>query len=309
MSKLWSKEEVAKAAKLYRQGIPKKEIARRLGRTYKSVAFKLSQNLTMDNAMVAEVVRQNAILKAQLDKIQQGKEQTIKDYNGEMIRFGVLSDTHIGSAEENVSLLKSAYQQFQKEGIQHILHAGDLLDGENVYRGHVYEIHKHGLDAQVEYAINQYPKIKGTTTWFILGNHDLSFWKTAGIDVGRLINEQRQDMHYLGPESAEVTIDGIKIRLVHPGGGTAYAISYHPQQYINSIFGGEKPNLIIMGHYHKAEMLFYRNVHCIQAGCIQYQTKYMERKRIAAMMGFWILEIAVNEGIIKLKSEWFPCYV
>jgi len=81
------------------------------------------------------------------------------------------------------------------------------------------------------------------------------------------------------------------------------------QKYINSLTGGEKPNVIMQGHFHKSECLFYRNVHAFQGGCVQSQTPFMRRKRTPAMVGFWIVELTISEtGIERCRGEFFPNY-
>lgn len=79
---------------------------------------------------------------------------------------------------------------------------------------------------------------------------------------------------------------------------------------IDAMSGGEKPNILAIGHYHKAEYLFYRNVHCIQAGTFCAQTPFMRGKGLAANMGGWIVEITVNdEGYIqKMTQTLIPYY-
>jgi hypothetical protein len=79
---------------------------------------------------------------------------------------------------------------------------------------------------------------------------------------------------------------------------------------IEAYFGGEKPNMLAVGHYHKAEYIFYRNVHCIQTGCFQAQTPWMAGKGIAAMVGGWIIEITVDDGgnIKRFTPTFFPFY-
>jgi hypothetical protein len=88
----------------------------------------------------------------------------------------------------------------------------------------------------------------------------------------------------------------LKIRLVHPGGGTAYAISYRLQKFIEAIPGGDKPDLLCLGHYHKAEILpSYRNVCGIQTGTFQSQSPFMARQASAAHVGGWIVEATMGK--------------
>jgi len=99
------------------------------------------------------------------------------------------------------------------------------------------------------------------------------------------------------------------LRLWHPTLGTAYAISYQSQRYIESLPGGSKPNILAIGHFHKAEYLFYRNIHAIQTACTEFQTRFMASKKIAAMMGFWIIEAEINgDGIVNIVPKFYPDY-
>lgn len=183
-----------------------------------------------------------------------------------------------------------------------------------MFRGQEYEIYAHGADAQVAEVIKKYPVCLGMKTYFISGSHDLSFFKSAGTDIGDRISAIRSDLVYLGREEADILIGGknlARLRLFHPGGGTAYAISYHSQKYIESLSGGQKPNIVCIGHYHKSEMMpCYRNVFSVQTGCIQSQTPYMRRKKLAAHMGFWILEFTISKPqfVSRFKAEFFAVY-
>jgi len=119
---------------------------------------------------VQQQEKENARLKSQVDELAQGKKIPLHKFKGEWIRFGVVSDTHLGSLYDNLELLDTAYSIFAKEGVKGVYHVGDLLDGEKMYRGHEYEIRHHGRDAQVDFCIRNYPHRKEITTYFITGN-------------------------------------------------------------------------------------------------------------------------------------------
>lgn len=141
--------------------------------------------------------------------------------------------------------------------------------------------------------------------------HDASILKRAGHDIGRSIAEKRKDMVYLGADNALVMLTpNCSMLLTHPWAGSAYSISYRPQKMIEAMSGGEKPNILVIGHFHKAEYLFYRNIHSFQAGTFQAQTPFMRGKSLAAMLGGWIVEVEVNlDGTIsKIKQEYIPYY-
>jgi len=90
----------------------------------------------------------------------------------------------------------------------------------------------------------------------------------------------------------------------------SYALSYKLQKMVEAMSGGEKPNILACGHYHKSEYFFYRNVHIFQTSSFQAQTPWMKGKGIATSIGGWIVEInADNEGTItRIKQEYIPFY-
>jgi hypothetical protein len=84
--------------------------------------------------------------------------------------------------------------------------------------------------------------------------------------------------------------------LIHPSGGSSYAISYRSQKIVEQIEGGTKPNMLLIGNYHKAEwMPSYRNVSVCQVGAFQAQTPFMLTKGLAAHVGGWIMQMTPQE--------------
>lgn len=190
-------------------------------------------------------------------------------------------------------------------------HTGDVTDGLKMRSGHEYELYKTSADDMVQDVIENYPRIEGITTHFITGNHDASIYKQVGYDIGNTITEKRPDMKYLGRDCALIFLTpNCKLELRHPWDGTAYALSYKPQKMIEAMESDSKPNILAIGHYHKAEYMFYRNVHCLQTGCFQGQTPYTRGKGISVHMGGWIVTIHVDKNgtITRFGSEFIPYY-
>lgn len=228
-----------------------------------------------------------------------------------IVRFGLMSDTHINSKYTQLTQLNDFYDVCVAEGITHVYHAGDIDEGEQMRTGHQYECYEQGADDHVSEIIKNYPKREGITTHFITGNHDASIIKRCGHNIGPTIAKNRSDIDYLGQDCAIVKLtDNCTLELRHPWDGSAYAISYKIQKMIEAMSGGEKPNILAVGNYHKAEYLFYRNVHAFQTGCFQAQTPFMRGKGISAHMGGWIIEISVNDdGTIRsIKQQFIPYY-
>ena len=235
-----------------------------------------------------------------------------EDWHGEkVIRFGVVSDKHLCSKYQQLTLLNKLYDIFEAEGIKTVYDPGDISDGFKMRPGHEHEIFVHGADDQANYIIKNHPYRKGITTRFILGNHDTSHIKNGGHDIGIPISREREDMQYLGIYNAKVNITpNCVLELNHPLDGSQYALSYSLQKMIDSMSGGQKPNILLNGHHHKAFYLFYRNIHAFECATMQAQSDWMRGKRIAAHVGGWIVEVHVDdEGTItRCKGEFIPFY-
>lgn len=87
---------------------------------------------------------------------------------GKRIRFGFVTDTHLGSKYERLDVLNAVYERFQMAGITDVYHAGNAIDGEA--RFNKFDIHKYGVQAQCEYFAQAYPQVAGLTTHFITGD-------------------------------------------------------------------------------------------------------------------------------------------
>lgn len=233
------------------------------------------------------------------------------DGNNKNFIFGICGDVHENSKYVQLTYLHEFYDICYKEGVRNVYNAGDIDEGEQMRPGHQYECYSQGADEHCANIVRNYPKKDGLKTWFITGNHDHSMIKHCGFNIGKSIAEKRPDMNYLGSDVATIEITpNCKLELRHPSNGTAYAISYHTQKMIESFYGGEKPNILAVGHYHKAEYLVYRNVHALQTGTFQGQTPWMKNKGIAAMVGGWIIEMTVNDDgqIQRFTPTFFPFY-
>jgi len=238
-------------------------------------------------------------------------EPDITKLTGNKYRFAVISCTHLGSRFQQLSHLYTFYSVCKKRGVEVVMHCGDLVAGVGIYRGQEYEVFAHGADAQRDYVIENYPKIKGISTKVILGNHDESFYKTAGYNIVKEVCSVREDMEYVGDYYATAVVDGIKIALMHGSGGVAYARSYKPQKIVEQLAPEQKPHMLFVGHWHvQAYIPAYRNVETFSMGCFQAQTPYLTRLGLFPNIGGVILEVITDEtGIKSVKTEWVPFYI
>ena len=243
---------------------------------------------------------------------QEPKHVTSKWDGTKTIKFAIIGDTQIGSKYAQLTYLHEFYDLCKKEGIKSVYHTGDLVDGLKMRTGHVYELCDVSADDMRDDVIKNYPKREGITTYFISGNHDASIYKQVGYDICQAVANARPDMKYLGRDCAVVHITPkCTLELRHPWDGTAYALSYKIQKMIEAMESDSKPNILAVGHYHKAEYLFYRNIHALQTGCFQGQTPFTRGKGISVQMGGWLVSVRVDkDGYIQsFAPEFVPYYV
>lgn len=234
----------------------------------------------------------------------------IVDFGREKITVGVISDTHLGSAYTDPSLVFQAFDEFDSADIDMLVHSGDVTEGMSNRDGHVYELSHIGYAAQKGHAIEVMEQWDKTPMYMVSGNHDLWFKKSNGADIVDDICNAIPNATYLGEHEGDISLEGKGIlKLWHGGDGNSYSISYRLQKIVESITGGEKPSVLVAGHTHKSMYLYDRHIHIYSAGAIQQQTQWMRGKRIASHTGFWIIEMWMNDvGVGKTRGQWFPAY-
>lgn len=225
------------------------------------------------------------------------------------IKFGLIGDTQINSKYTQLTYLHDFYDRCVEEDVHVVYHTGDIDDGDQMRVGHQYELYNVGADSHVDEIVRVYPRREGIVTKFITGNHDASIYKHSGHDIGASIASKREDMEYLGRDCAVVYLTpNCTLELRHPWDGTSYALSYKMQKIIDAYDSSNKPTILAVGHYHKMEQLFYKDVFAFQTACFQSATPFTVGKGISVSMGGWIIEVTVDErGTVKcLNSKFIP---
>lgn len=235
----------------------------------------------------------------------------LKRWSGRKYKWGVVADTHICSRYQQLTYLWDFYRVCRGRQVDTVFHCGDVVDGEKIYRGQEYELFIHGADGQTEYTVENYPKIKGIKTVVISGNHDASFLSTSGYNVAKAICQAREDMTYLGDYLSYITVDILKIALMHGHGSVPYARSYRVQKICEQLSPDNKPHFLFLGHYHVPNITpGYRNIEAVQMSCFQSQTPYLATRGLAPHIAGLIVEVQVDStGLAKVKYEWIPFYV
>ena len=234
----------------------------------------------------------------------------VVSFGGKHFRIGAMSDLHIGHKCFSSLRLEQAFDEFRKREVDMVTISGDITEGMSNRPGQIYELDHLGFDAQKHEAIRLLGQWTDTDVYMIDGNHDRWFLKSNGAIIVKDIAEALDNYHFLGHDEGDISLDGrATIKLWHGEDGNSYALSYRLQKIIESMSGGEKPNVLIAGHVHKYANIFERNVWCVSAGCLESQTKWMRGKRLAAHVGFCILDVWVGKrGVTRFQVEWYPFY-
>ena len=229
---------------------------------------------------------------------------------GSEIVYGVYGDRHVGSIFYDHAAVMRYAEEASKWGVQFMVDCGDSVDGSfNMHRGMWREQSHRGFDDQLKELVEKTPDL-GVPVYHINGNHDYSWLKTEGVNLGVHYEKNHKDVRHLGTSNAFLEVGKTNIQLLHPGGGGSYALSYRLQKIIESFEGGTKPHILHVNHFHKMAQVFYRNVHAFLDGCFQSQTHFMMEQGLAAHKGSWLVRVHPDKfgGVADLETKFVPFY-
>lgn len=234
-------------------------------------------------------------------------ELTLESDDKGKYNIGCISDNHYGSKYCREDVNEDLYDIFEREGITTVLNGGNWIDGEARFNKFELIGRAHGMQSQLDYCAERYPRRKGITTYYVAGDdHEGWYAQREGVNIGQMLQDTaekkgRTDLKYLGYMEAFITLRHKKTRkeskllLMHPGGGSAYALSYAAQKIIESFQGGEKPAVLLLGHYHKLTFDLIRDVWAVQIGCTKDLDSFGRKKRLAYHIGGVRLQLVQDE--------------
>lgn len=243
-----------------------------------------------------------------------GAKWVLKSTKDNKFVFGAMGDLHAASKYTRWEVREDLMNRAVDAGASCIFDTGNWIDGEKPFNR--YDLEAVGLDAQVKLLAKRYPKVEIPTYAVTGDDHEGWYIRSEGIDVGRYCESVMRDSGHnwvnLGYMEADIVLQNCNsgivsiLRVVHPGGGSSYATSYKPQKIVESYEGGEKPAVVLFGHYHKLDCNNIRNVWAVQTGCGQDQTPFMRKKSLEAHVGGAIIEMEQDPktgAIISFKPE------
>lgn len=236
------------------------------------------------------------------------------------VTIGVISDTQFGNVWEQPTALATYLKwAYEEKGVRLIFHAGDVVDGVNMYKGHWLNLYARTFEEQAELVRQRLPQRDGLTYIMIGGQHDYSWYRNAGRHVLQVAAQGRPDLVWLGytKASAQLEIGGWLYRVVlwHPRGGASYAKSYKLQrggvpeilrEFAKQNAGEQSERLlaVIAGHLHIRFVYSEGGVLMVQAGCFQDETQYIAELGLVPDVGGYVLRLHFDEkGVLDSTVE------
>ena len=240
-----------------------------------------------------------------LYNLQLDTKQSIEEVIGEpgSIKLALLSDTHYWNKHCARDEIGEFMDIAKDRWVEAFIHSWDLVEGEWVFKWQVYELDKIGFDEQVKDVVENYPDT-WIPTYLTQGNHDESFLKKTGGDIGKAISLIRKDIINLWFYDARVKLNWIDINSHHGGWSMSYAKSYKIQKLLENIDPKNQPNLFVSWHWHTALYMFYRKIHSFLPWAFLKENLLAKRFNLDNTIWGWIVEIELDEkGWSKINME------
>jgi len=244
-------------------------------------------------------------------------------FDAHHIRFGIYSDLHKGSREEQIGAFRHWMQYARDEGIEVFFGLGDYTAGRNVYRGQDLDLYLFTADEQLE-ALRQDLQPQPHETHILLGgNHDFAHLRNGSTDVVARFCADYPNVHFVGYDMADIPLTSdTGIRLWHPSGGKPYATSYRLQKGMEAMAYEQLLNLsrearednpiikvIAAGHIHVDAKVHEGAVLGLQCACFEGQTNYLKRKSLYPQIGGYIVDLWIDDrGNIARERVEFSKY-
>jgi len=229
------------------------------------------------------------------------------------VKFGAISDIHFASKFHLPKTFFSTMKQFEDIGVKKVYIAGDIVDGNKIYRGHLENLICTSVENQTDMAAKALSRHPNLDFMAIAGNHDYSFTKENGAKPLAILEQKIDNFTNLGDLRADITYHGITLRLLHGGSGRAYARSYPSQTYLRDYFSGlnlqdmtNLPHLMLLGHYHTLYVGKDHGIWIVQPGSFQDgDNEYCVRKGLTGPNGGFYVEYKCKDGNIdQFKTEY-----
>lgn len=225
--------------------------------------------------------------------------------------IAVMSNLRLGDAYQQLCMVKSIMVYCKKAGVDFAIFAGNLLAGKPT-SARSDSIFLTDGEEQLNYAVRYFPKSEKFRTYFIAGPRDLS-WQIRGLtqDFVQVFCEERDDVAYLGRRFGVLPIrdSAVEIIVSHTGDDLTPQGKTYGLQKIAAQFGGhfkqigasekqnDKDRILLAAGWHVAAEVPDRHgmATSISLPSLYGQSPYLFRKGIAPSVGFYLIEIELDE--------------
>lgn len=233
------------------------------------------------------------------------------DKNNEF-KFVAIADTRFGSKYQQLSILNDIYEKADELGYKNVFLCGNISNGlydiSNMYSETSF---LDDTQRQIDYILENYPKIDGMKTYLVNGKTDSKHLKKNITSIGKKLAEGRDDFVYLGNLSANVKIDNVNMQILAPTLSKTYTVSYRPQQQIDSYRSEDKPDILLMGGYLQMEKFTYRGVTEISVPSVCATTPKMNDRRYSNTVGAWYVTVNTDlkGNLLSVNAMSSPYYL
>jgi len=198
-----------KILELVTDGVTREEVIRKL-KISDQIFRKQIVDLQREGHNIIRQIYYNGIQKYVLQKsIPDNISHIIGVPKNGLFRVIAASDYHIGSKRQNIQFLNRIYEFANNNDIHIILNCGDLIEGllNTPFHTSYYD--------QIEYLLENHPHDENITNLIVLGNHDADLLKNTGLDLHKILNENRNDLISLGYGPQKIGILNNEIIMCH----------------------------------------------------------------------------------------------
>lgn len=203
------------------------------------------------------------------------KEYKVHDFHipKKTYKIGFISDKHIGHKNDRIRYVHNVYEEGDKRGVDLYFDTGDLLNGPRELAKYAENVRIGDLEESITEANLFHNSNK--PTYFITGNHDLGFLLTDYCDVGRAIEEECDNLHFLNNLFAPITVNGLRFNMSH---------GYIEQKYLCNIKHNKEfrflttndPHLIVQGHFHTHNLSDQDNIILYQIPSLRFGDAHLQ---------------------------------
>ena len=187
----------------------------------------------------------------------------------------LLGDTHLCNKRDRIDILRYLYRKAEDLGVDTVLHSGDFDDGFIPDSAFQYsQLKTTSYEEHLDYCYTYYPRFSGKT-YVIDGNHD-EWWKIYNNkNILCDLASKRDDIIYLGGNTADLNIEGLKIKMLHGDfdDGKIEARKLNRVEEIeiycrNLLKAIDIPDCIHLGHQHVPLTMTCSDICCYQTGSL-----------------------------------------